>query len=129
MKDNPMLSDSCADFVAMHAENDLPVEQNVRRLAEGIEHYSKLSWSDVYGSARGPGGQLDALRRATKRVITRPDDKDALLWLLMLAECVRSYYDGALTGDDVEDWCERWLKKWEDVASGRCPDCGATTAR
>ena len=125
-----MLSDACHDFVAHFGDDcdrfefvddglqnsGVPEEDTtyfrhlVTELMERVEGYSKI---DTFGYAQCEGSRIDALRRAGQRVLSNPDDKEALLWLLVLAECVRSYYDGpgsilALDGDCLYKWRPEW---------------------
>ena len=122
-----MLSDVCFDFVILHAQKRKELIPNLQSLAESVEHYCK-------SYPKESGSQIDALRRAIKRVerfyrdISRPEDQDrfeeALLWLFVLAETVRHYYDGVLLPDaSVEKWCASQLRKLEDIEQGRCPHC------
>jgi hypothetical protein len=104
------LADVCSDFVAFHAQEGWPVAENFQSLADDVERYSKPPWDY-------PSEQLDALRRAIERVKAikqvapwSVDDEKALLWLFVLAECIRHYHDSLTDfflnrGSAVDKWC------------------------
>jgi hypothetical protein len=102
-----MLSDACADFVSLHVRKKWSITEGATCLAKDIEHYSQ-------SPVGYPAYQLDALRLAVRHVIAKPDDDQAVLWLLCLAECVRKYYDSDLCllhppSLRVKEWCDRYL--------------------
>lgn len=106
--------DSCFDFILAHANKTLPPAQNALRLLGRLEWYA--------GSY--PKELIDALRQAAKRVISRPGDQDALLWLLVLAEDWNLFFDDDGNGGSAADkWCARWRKQIQDVGNGQCPFC------
>jgi hypothetical protein len=118
-----MLSDSCCDFISLYARKKVPAPA-VAELLHDVQWYTRRDYPIKYPT--GPGSLTDALRRATKRVLDHPEDEESLLWLLVLAETVRGYYDANLTfGDDVVGhWCAQWIREIEDFKAGRCPRCG-----
>jgi hypothetical protein len=127
-----MLSDVCSDFVSLVAEKKIPIAKAVRKLAKDVEHYAEPSWEYPLDK----GGQIDALRRAIKWVISRPDDEEALLWLLVLADCVRDYYDSfrrfyMIEGDgsDIDKWLAWQLRQYELISENRCHWCGQPKTR
>jgi hypothetical protein len=117
------LADSCHDEVLAIAEarqrGDSIIE-GVRELLRDVEWYSDPD--HPLGYPTHPGSEIDALRRAIQRVLEHPDDKDALHWLLVLAECVRVLHDRA---EELDIWCALHLRGHEDALAGRCPKCGA----
>ena len=118
-----MLSDACSDFVTLYARQK-DAARLVAELREDVAWYSRPNYPLQYPA--DPGSQVDALRRAIKRVLARPEDQDAMLWLLMLAECVRHYFDfyGGDANNDLDVWCVRQLRELENLKNGRCPHCG-----
>jgi hypothetical protein len=118
------LADVCSDFVAFHAQEGWPLAEDLQLLADEVEHYSKPPWDY-------PPEQLAALRRAierakaTKQVDPRSvDDEKALLWLFVLAECIRHYHDSMtdffLTrGSDIDKWCANQLRESDAVEARR----------
>jgi hypothetical protein len=116
-----MLSDRCSDFVwdVVNEYEGKVVIPYVQGLLEGVEWYARPD--NIIGYPTDAGSQTDALRRAATRVIERPDDEDALHWLLVLADCVRSFYDSPF---DADGWCAWYRKKIENIRAERCPACG-----
>jgi len=117
--------------VSLHAQKKVPLTQGLRQLAHDLTNYS----TPPHTYSTDVGSQIDALRRAVKRVerfyqkISKPADQDrfeeALLWLLVLAETVRHYYDAVWIPDaSPERWCADKLCELERVRQNRCPYCG-----
>ena len=121
------LADECSDFVrGLKTESKL--KPQLAELLDGLNHYSKTPWDyPTHG-----GSEIDALRRACKRALARPNDKEALLWLLVLANCVRQYHDDLLAFyfwfndqfSDLDIWRANQLREDENIEKGRCPACG-----
>ena len=119
------LADVCSDFVHGYETEKTP-EPQLTELLKDLDRYSKH-----YPTHRG--SEIDALRRACKRVLARPNDEEALLWLLVLANCVRQYRDD-MTGwalgspDDklshLDIWRADQLRQDENFKKKRCPACG-----
>jgi hypothetical protein len=122
------LADECFDFVrGLKTESKL--KPQLAELLEGLDRYSKTPWDYP---AHG-GSEIDALRRACKRVLARPNDKEALLWLLVLANCVQHYHDDLLAFyswfndhqlSDLDIWRADQLRQQENIEKRRCPTCG-----
>src|SRR5438045_3619774 len=120
------LADVCSDFVHGYDTEETP-EPQLTELLKGLDWYSK-----DYPAHRG--SDIDALRRACKRVLARPNDEEALLWLLVLANCVREYRDnmmiwglaGFLDGrlSHLDIWRADQLRQYENFEKKRCPACG-----
>src|SRR5262245_8975092 len=120
------LDDTCCDFVSLHAQKRVPLAQSLDSLIREVDWYSRDYPSDA-------GSQVDALRRAAKRVQRLQGSKDqrafqgALLWLLKLVDYVGvNRVCGNEPDDAVDKWCSDWLRKLELVSKDQCPSCGAT---
>jgi hypothetical protein len=119
------LADACHDQVlaiveAREARDRDLVIKGVQQLIIYVDWYAEPH------AIRYPGDQFDALRRAAQRVIDHPDDEYDLLWLLVLAECVRRFHDCSFGGDtEIDHWCALYLRGREDHFAGRCGECGA----
>lgn len=123
------LADACSDFVGGY-KNESEQKPWLEELLEDLAHYSKNSWD--YPTHRG--SEIDALRRACKRVLARPNDKEALLWLLVLANCVQRFHDNLVAFhswfsrddrlSDLDTWRANQLRQYENIKKGRCPTCG-----
>jgi hypothetical protein len=88
------LADQCFDFVrGLKIESEL--KPQLAELLESLDRYSKMNPLD-YPTHRG--SEIDALRRACKRALAQPNDEEALLWLLVLANCVQRYHDDMTSG-------------------------------
>src|SRR5262245_37385280 len=121
------LADVCHDQVlaiveAREARDRDLVIKGVQELIEDLDQYAQL---DPMCYQAQPGDQIDALRRAAQRVIDHPDDEYDLLWLLVLAECVRRFHDCSFGGNEIDHWCALYLRGREDHFAGRCGECGA----
>lgn len=118
------LADACHDNVLAIVEarergdRGLVIE-SVRELIESVDWYAQADHPLRY--CTHAGSEIDALRRAAQRVIERPDDEDALLWLLVLADCVQVFHD---SDDEIDVWCALHRRAREDLDAGRCPKCG-----
>jgi hypothetical protein len=124
------LADACSDFVAGY-KTESEQKPWLEELLEHLDWYSKRGWD--YPTHRG--SEIDALRRACKRALARPNDEEALLWLLVLANCVRQYHDDMTTGSlcwfrpedrlsNLDIWWANQLREDENVEKGQCPTCG-----
>jgi hypothetical protein len=122
------LADACSDFVGGY-KTEREQKPWLEELLEHLDWYSKRGWD--YPKHRG--SEIDALRRACKRVLARPNDKEALLWLLVLANCVQHYHDDLVAFyswfndhqlSDLDIWRADQLRQQENIEKRRCPACG-----
>ena len=114
------LDDACCDFVSLIATKKKSPTQGACDLVEHVEFYARKPYYNGYYKEL-----IVALRRGAKRVIDRPDDQDALLWLLMIADHWYLYCDKDDGRNIVERWCARWLKELQQFTSSsqaRDPD-------
>jgi hypothetical protein len=124
------LADACFDFVRGF-KTESKLKPQLAELLKNLDWYSKRGWD--YPTHRG--SEIDALRRACKRALARQNDEEALLWLLVLANCVRQYHDDMTTGSgcwfrpkdglsNLDIWCAIQLREEENIQKKRCPTCG-----
>jgi hypothetical protein len=118
-----MLSDACFDFIYGYVR-EKDAARAVAELLEEVEWYTRPDFP-----IRSPATHVYALRQAIKRVRARPNDKDEMLWLVMLAECVRAHLDMDPDDGMLDRWCARWVREREHTANGRCPECGHEVKR
>jgi hypothetical protein len=128
------LADVCHDQVlaiveAREARDRDLVIKGVQELIEGLYWYAtddSMCYHMHHIHHIQAGDEFDALRRAAQRVIDHPDDDNELLWLLVLAECVRRFDDCSFGEDnEIDHWCALYLRGREDRFADRCGECGA----
>jgi hypothetical protein len=122
------LADVCHDQVlaiveAREARDRDLVIKGVREMIHYLDWYAQPDYPTPYPTHAG--SEIDALRRAAQRAIDHPDDEGDLLWLLVVAECVRKFNDCAFGDNEIDRWCALYLQGREDHFAGRCGECGA----